>query len=227
MLYQIGSNFYHIRGPLNMVCGCCLDIGTHMALIKLPSGKFLVIDTIDVTAEDKAEIDKLTNNGALIEAVIATHAFHTLFFPAFFKLYPNPEYYGTARHLKNQPAINWKGDIMHNLSKWENDGIYIRCPDGCDFLSETHFSGLFVFDKPSKTLFNDDTIMYFDNPSCLIKFAGLAEMQFHTELTNALHKTETGPTKFGNFIRNVINDWDFDNICVAHSGRKIGIHSIT
>jgi hypothetical protein len=205
-----------------MVCGCCLDIGTQMAFIRLPSGKFLVVDTIDPTAEEKAEIDKLTNNGALIEAVIATHAFHTLFFPTFFKMYPNAEYYGTARHLKNQPTINWKGDIANNLSKWESDGVYIRCPEGCDLLSETHFAGLFVFDKLSRTLFNDDTIMYFDNPSCLIKLTGLAEMQFHTELTNALYKTETGPIAFANFIRKILNDWDFDNICVAHSGRKIG-----
>lgn len=60
-----------------------------MSLIKLASGKFLVIDTVPLEDDQKAALDQLTDNGALIEAVVATHPFHTLAFPAFYKAYPN------------------------------------------------------------------------------------------------------------------------------------------
>lgn len=60
-----------------------------MSVIKLASGKFLIIDTVPLEEEHKAALDALTENGALIEAVVATHPFHTLAFPAFYKAYPN------------------------------------------------------------------------------------------------------------------------------------------
>lgn len=110
-----------------------LDIGTHMAACKLPSGKFLLLDTIKITPGFKEELDKLTNNGEvclqlhwhpcivlflpstltlmvaiqLIEAVIATHPFHTLYFKEFYDAYPNAKYYGTPRHMKKITDIPW------------------------------------------------------------------------------------------------------------------------
>lgn len=49
-----------------------------MSLIRLESGKFLVIDTIMMSVDQKQEFDNLTDNGNLIEAGI--HSFvHSLF----------------------------------------------------------------------------------------------------------------------------------------------------
>lgn len=70
-----------------------------MSIVQLSSGKFLVVDTIPLDTELKglllgwpliglAEIDNLTNNGRDIEAVIATHPFHTLAFYGFYEAYP-------------------------------------------------------------------------------------------------------------------------------------------
>lgn len=39
-----------------------------MSLLRLESGKFLVIDTILLSSEQKQELDRLTDNGKLIEA---------------------------------------------------------------------------------------------------------------------------------------------------------------
>jgi len=44
---NIGGGFYNIRGSLKMVAGL-IDIGVHMSLLKLASGKFLVFDTIAI-----------------------------------------------------------------------------------------------------------------------------------------------------------------------------------
>ena len=64
------------------------DIGTQMSLIRLDKGTFLVIDTVSLDLDLQREIDALTDGGRLIEAVIATHPYHTTFFPAFHKIYP-------------------------------------------------------------------------------------------------------------------------------------------
>ena len=37
----------------------------------------------------KADIDKLTLNGAKLEAVVATHPYHTIYFEPFRAQYPN------------------------------------------------------------------------------------------------------------------------------------------
>jgi hypothetical protein len=71
-----------------------MSLGTHMSIIKLKNEKFLIIDTIPMDDETKLELDNLTDGGKKIEAVVATHPFHTLSFPAFHKLYPDvPVYY--------------------------------------------------------------------------------------------------------------------------------------
>src|SRR3989338_2874866 len=105
---EIGTNFFNIRTSFKIKG--LINIGTHMSLIKLSTGKFLVIDTVPLDEALKKEIDQLTNNGNDIEAVVATHPFHTLAFPDFYKNYPNAPYYGTPRHLRNQKDIPWAGN---------------------------------------------------------------------------------------------------------------------
>jgi hypothetical protein len=74
---------------------------------------------------------KLTENGTKIEAVLATHPFHTLAFPAFHKSYPALKYYGTPRHLKNQPEIGWVGDLNDCKTRalWSPE-VEMRIPAG-------------------------------------------------------------------------------------------------
>jgi hypothetical protein len=111
---NVGQGFYNMRGSLKLVGGL-VDVGVHMSLVKLESGRFLVFDTIAVSPELKvgrsrvhsthqddktgngltncamppqAYIDQLTDGGELIEAVIGTHPYHTLFFRPFHTLYP-------------------------------------------------------------------------------------------------------------------------------------------
>lgn len=105
-----------------------------MSLIQLKNGKFLVIDTVVINDQLKNELDELTHNGSKIEAVLAVHPFHTLAYSAFNKLYPNPKYYGTPRHLRKLTEIKWAGqlDDVENkelLSKWGPE-VELRIPVG-------------------------------------------------------------------------------------------------
>jgi len=202
-----------------------------MSLIRLPSGRFLVIDTVPLTDTLKHELDTLTENGTLIEAVIATHPFHTLSFPMFYDAYPDVEYYGTPRHLLKQQEIAWTGNIMENLSKWEPE-VHMRIPDGCEFIApvpeaSNHLSCVWVYSPEARTIHVDDCIMYFKTTGllgALTKLAGKAgTFDFHLSFGGpGICEDAESPMLFRDWVQNVIDDWDFDNACCAHIGNKIG-----
>jgi len=192
-----------------------------MSLIQLQNGNFIVVDTVLLVPSLLSDINNLTNNGALIEAVIATHPFHTTYFPAFYKTFPNPPYYGTPRHLVVEPQIPWAGSMYDcaNRQRWLPE-IHMRIPRGSEFVNpqppeSNHFSGIHVFHPASKTIHVDDTIIY-DLPQA-------GDMSLHPSLTTVgLFHIPQSPGAFNQWVENYIKAWDFDNICAAHAGNKLG-----
>jgi len=229
-LVEIGPGFWNIRGSFKMLLGL-VDVGTHMSIAQLSNGKYLVIDAIPLTDEIKSEIDQLTDKGVKIEAVITTHPFHTVAIPALHDVYPNVPYYGCPRHLKRFPNIEWAGSLndCKVREQWSPD-IEIRIPAGAEFVAPmpeamNHFSCAFVFHKQSRTLHVDDTIMYGRNPGFLLRLAGLKEgtMAFHRTIKGVgLLPHPEAPFQFRDWMSNILKDWDFDNICMAHTGNKVG-----
>jgi len=228
-IVDIGNGFWNFRGHFKIVAGL-VDIGTHMSLIRLNNGNFLVVDTIPLTADAKIELDVLTDNGLKIEGVLATHPFHTLAFSSFFAHYPNLSYYGTPRHIRILTNIPWVGDLNDcaTRNRWSPE-VEMRIPDGAEFVApvpekSNHFSSVFVYHRASRTLHVDDTIFYAHQPGFLMKIAGFrhGDMSFHPTIKDVgLFPTPEAPYQFRDFIQGVINDWDFDNICAAHTGNKI------
>jgi len=206
-----------------------------MSIIKLSNGKFLIIDTVPLDDELRQELDALVGEiggGNRIEAVVATHPFHTLAFPGFHKAFPNIPYYGTPRHIRKQPEIPWVGDVSKDevLKKWEPD-VYMRIPEGSEFVAPVpedtnHFNSVWVFHPTSKTVHIDDTVMYWSNPETLLRLAagkrkGL--MELHLSVTGpGILSHPDAPGKFKAWCQKIITDWDFDNMVCAHNGNKIG-----
>jgi len=229
-LVEIGPGFYNIRASFRSFNGL-VDIGTHMSIIKLPKGSFLVIDAVHLDKSLKAEIDVLTDNGNRIEAVLATHPFHSLGFNTFYKAYPHVQYIGTPRHFRTLKDIPWAGEISNPqiLSRWSPD-IQLRIPAAAEFKAPlpekyNHFTCVWVYHKPSKTLHVDDTINYFDHPDALMKLAGKKTnlMEFHPSISGpGLYPTPDAPKIFKKWVTDILTDWDFDNMCCAHIGNKIG-----
>eukprot|EP00475_Leptophrys_vorax_P010988 TRINITY_DN17548_c0_g1_i1.p1 TRINITY_DN17548_c0_g1~~TRINITY_DN17548_c0_g1_i1.p1 ORF type:complete len:311 (+),score=89.41 TRINITY_DN17548_c0_g1_i1:178-1110(+) len=219
----IEPNFYHIRAEFRVVSGL-INVGTHMSLVKLPTGKFLVIDTVPVDHELKLEIDELTNGGQDIEAVVATHPFHTLAFPAFFEMYPNARYFGTPRHLRNQKQVDWAGDITNALSEWESSGVFMRIPDGAEWFnpqpeSSNHFNAVWVFVQDAKLVHVDDTVGLYPDPGFLLKVVGFKAntLCFHPALKGpGLVPHPDSPAKFKAWLEKLLEEWDFDKIACAH-----------
>jgi hypothetical protein len=230
VLHEIGTNFWNARAHFKIFLGL-VDLGTHMSLIKLNSGRFLVIDTVQLTEGLRSEIDKLTENGSKIEAVIGVHPFHTLAFPSFHQAYPKAPYYGTPRHLRKLTEIPWAGslDDCNIRKKWEPE-VEMRIPAGAEFVnplpeSSNHFNSVFVYHKPSRTLHVDDTIMYGENPGFFVKLVGLKKgtFAFHPSMkNNGLYPTVEAPFQFRDWMKQLLSDWQIDNICTAHIGAKIG-----
>lgn len=226
---QVAPGFFNIRGHFKIAH--VVEIGTHMSLLKLPNDKYLVIDTVPMNPFLKGGIDEITNNGANIEAVVGTHPFHTLAFRGFHKEYPNVPYYGTPRHLRVIPEIPWAGTLSECevRNKWA-PAVEFKIPAGSEFVapqpeSSNHFSCAFVFHRASRTLHVDDTIMIGSNPGILLKLFGYrhGSMSFHPSIKGpGLLPTPEAPYQFKEYIEHIVREWDFDNICAAHMGNKIG-----
>lgn len=130
-LRSFGNGFWNVRVPFQINL---LEIGTHMSLIQLRNGNFLVIDTVVINDQLKQQIDEVTNSGTKIEAVLAVHPFHTLAYADFYKMYPNVKYYGTPRHLRKLTEIKWAGQLDDQgnktlLSQWAPE-VELRIPAG-------------------------------------------------------------------------------------------------
>jgi len=232
-IIQIANGFYNIRGSYRVFLKL-IDVGTHMSLLRLSNDKFLVVDAVQFNPEIKKEFDELTENGSKIEAFLAVHPFHTGSVPQFHEDYPNVPLYGCPRHLRKLTDLPWAGDLNDCTvrTKWK-DEVEMRIPEGSEFVnplpeSYNHFSSVFVYHKASRTLHVDDTICY--NPptgfiGSLLKLIGKTEgmMTFHISMKNVgLLPTVDAPYQFRDWVANMLNDWDFDNICTAHMGNKIG-----
>lgn len=236
LLEKIGRGFWNIRAPFQMYG---VEVGTHMSLAQLADGNFVAIDTIDLAIPGmKEEIDLLTDSGQKLVAVLGTHPFHTIYFPAFAKAYPSAAeraYFGTSRHLRNQPEVGWTGNITSVFDKWPE--LEMVLPDGGEFdapepESYNHLMNVFVFHQQSKTVHNNDCVEVFhwgrlNWKGRVLGASGVAKwlrpgMTFHPSLTGpGLSEASNSPAKFKASIERVL-DWDFENLCTAHNGNSVG-----
>jgi hypothetical protein len=129
-LYEIGPGFWNVRSSFKLFAKM-VDIVTQMSIIRLSDGNFVVFDTVELNDHLIGQINRLTDNGNLIEGVVGTHPFHTRSFLAFYRAYPQAAYYGTPRHLRQLPQIPWLGSLgdCNVRQKWEPD-VEMRIPAG-------------------------------------------------------------------------------------------------
>lgn len=74
-VFRVADKFINIRGSFKLGPA---DIGVHTSLVKRKSGKWLMLDSVKLESQAKAEVDKITNNGADLEAILNLHPFHTV-----------------------------------------------------------------------------------------------------------------------------------------------------
>jgi hypothetical protein len=238
VLTELGPGFYALRHSL--VMSGLVDISSQMAFIRKKNGRFLVLDTVQVDdlSPQKNAIDTLTQQGELIDEVIAVHPFHTLHFSAFNKMYNKKgkiSFYGTTRHIEVIKDVSWDAETVDILldslrtSKgeikqgWIDSGIHISIPPGMHFTNyviDDHVAGLFTFHEASKVLFSTDTIMYFnEHRGCLLSCCTRRDsMMFHLDMLTLGRGVTTrkgDARKFMEYFENTILQYNFDIVCTG------------
>ncbi|PRP75996.1 hypothetical protein PROFUN_01712 [Planoprotostelium fungivorum] len=220
LLVSIGSNFWNVRCDYKVKA--VFNVGTHMSVARLSTGKFLIIDAAPALNNPTLvkELNELTSNGENIEAIIHTHPFHTGSIVTLSNLYPNAAVYGCPRHLKMFPDLKWTGDLSEptNLARWQPE-VDLRIPTGTEFFApaeDNHFSSIWAYHRESKTIHVDDTLSYAQT----VKFPDCLSIPCCPE--EAFNLARRPPKSSRLSLQTVMQDWDFENIAAAHMGVLIG-----
>jgi hypothetical protein len=225
-IIKVSDNFWNIRGSFKV--GGLIDIGTHASLIRSDNGKFIFLDSLTLTGETLREINKLTNNGDDVEAVLNLHPFHTIHVAKMHELFPNAKHYGTERHLSMSPELKWEKLKTEDkeLHKKFSSVLEFSVPRGVDFISKDeslHFSSVLAYHPSSKTIHVDDTLMHIRLPK-LMKLFGISDpISFHPTLSKVL-LTRAGATEdFRQWAMDTANSWsEAENLCAAHTASFLG-----
>jgi hypothetical protein len=215
---EVGSGFSNIRGSFKVGP---LDIGTHASLVRLASGKLVLLDACDFTDETSAWIAEQTRGGDDLEAILHLHPFHTLHVHAVHARFPGAALYGTARHRERYPELPWQalGTEDPELHALFADDFDFTVPRGVDFISandKLHFSSVLAIHRASRTLHVDDTLLYFRLP-WPARLVVRDVTRFHPTLAKVLERRPGAAADFRAWARELIDRaHDLENLCAAH-----------
>ena len=220
-IIDIADGFWNIRGSYRI--GGVVDVGTQASLVRLASGKFVLLDSYTLSGVARRAVDDLTHGGEDLQAILNLHPFHTVHVRRIHEQYPSAALYGTQRHLSRFPDLPWAGIRTEDPALHEQFAAEFEfsIPSGVDFISDNenvHFSSVLVLHRASNTIHSDDTLMYFRLPGLLRK-AGLGDsVSFHPTLAKALEKREGAARDFREWAVELIERWkDAENLCAAHT----------
>ena len=216
-IIDLGAGFWNIRGTFRL--GGVLNIGTHCSLVKLSSGKFVFLDSYTLTDDLRAQVMALTNNGQDVEAVLNLHPFHTVHCAQMAKDFPQAIFYGSSRHHKKAPEVQWAKDLV------ESDAVAERYPElkfsisqGIHYIAPNemiHAGSLLAFHPASKSLHVDDTFM---SPPTKLLEAILPELLLHPTTKKALKNEPNAGKEYCDWASNLAHEWrEVRNFCAAHS----------
>ena len=216
-IIDLGAGFWNIRGTFRL--GGVLNIGTHCSLVKLTSGKFVFLDSYTLTDDVRAQVMALTNNGQDVEAVLNLHPFHTVHCAQMAKDFPQAIFYGSSRHHKKVPEVQWAKDLV------ESDAVAERYPElkfsisqGIHYIAPNemiHAGSLLAFHPASKSLHVDDTFM---SPPTKLLEAVLPELLLHPTTKKALKNETNAGKEYCDWASNLAHEWrEVRNFCAAHS----------
>ena len=217
-LYDLGAGFWNIQGSFRL--GGIIDIGTQCSLVRLHSGKFVFLDSYGLTDSVRAQVMALTNNGQDVEAVLNLHPFHTVHCVQMTKDFPQATFYGSERHPKHVPQVQWSDDLVESKAVVERyPELEFSLPEGICYISpneKVHAGSLLAYHPASKSLHVDDTFM--SPPTKLLK-AVLPELMLHPTTKKALKNEPNAGKHYCDWATQLAHQWrNTHNFCAAHSG---------
>ena len=73
-IHDLGQGFWSIRGDLRI--GGVLNVGTQASLVRLRTGRFVMLDSYPLSGAIRDTVMDLTDGGRAVEAVLNLHPFH-------------------------------------------------------------------------------------------------------------------------------------------------------
>jgi len=226
-IIQIADDFWNIRGSFRV--GGVMDIGTQASLVKRNDGRMIMLDSYIPKGSALEQLKVITGNGALLDAVINLHPFHTVHCAEVAAMFPNAKHYGTARHHRLLPGIPWQNELVEDAACQDlfDDALEFSIPAGVDFIPENeslHFSSVLALHRSSRSIHVDDTLMAINMPTPL-RLIGLEDrVEFHPTLAATLEKRAGAADDFQAWAEQLAADWgDAQNICAAHSKTKLDL----
>ena len=218
---QLGDDFWNFRGSFKIAK--IIDIGTHMSLVRRANGRFVLIDSYDLEAEDRRDLLALTDNGAAIEAIVNVHPFHTLHCRAMHDLVPGARLIGTERHRKQAPELPWESSVIEDAdtqAQFTAD-LDFSVPAGVELVTDddsVHAGSVLVRHRASGIVHVDDTLNVLAAPGLLDKVLPQSHLKFHPRLSKALQKRAGAADEFDRWARQLAADWaGTPVVCAAHS----------
>lgn len=212
-LVEIADGFWNIRGHFRVLG---IDLGTHSSLVRLRSGRFVLLDCVPLEASMVAAIRRMTDGGKGLEAILNLHPFHTLHVEKVAGLFPEATLYGTARHHRRCSGLRWAAETTDSEAfavRFADDFDFL-VPRGVDFIPRNenlHFSSVLAIHRPSETLHVDDTLTYLPLP-------GLRRLMLHPALGDVLQERKGAAQEFRTWAAALVERCRaVKHICTAHT----------
>lgn len=195
-----------------------------MSLVRKPDGRFLLLDSYELDRSDQRELLELTEGGALIDAVLNVHPFHTIHCKFIQELLPHARLIGTKRHHEEDPQLHWDKDLIEDTATQRQfaDILDFSIPSGVDFISDddsVHVGSVIVRHRESGIIHADDTLMVIDLPALVQKVVPGPKLRFHPKLSDGLEQRAGAADDYIRWARGMAADWaDTRIICAAHNG---------
>lgn len=212
-LLEIADDFCNIRGVYRIFG--LLNIGTQASLVRLGSGRFVLLDSYTLTGALAQAVMARTDGGRALEAVINLHPFHTVHVEAVAAMFPGARLYGTARHLQRFPGLRWEPERTETeafAARFAADFDFM-VPRGVHFVPADeglHFASVLAFHRRSQTLHVDDTLNWIPLP-----WGG--RLDFHPTLKDVLEAGPGAAAEFRAWAAALVQRCeDVRHVCTAH-----------
>lgn len=212
---DMGGGFWNIRGTWRIKG--LINAGTQSSLVRLESGRFVLLDSYTLHGAIEREVLELTDGGAAIEAVLNLHPFHTLHVERVAARFPGARHYGTARHHRLLPDLGWQPERTETeaFAALFADDFDFSVPAGVDFIARDerlHFASVLAFHRRSRVLHVDDTLNY-------LPFPLGRRLDFHPTLPQVLERRPGAAAEFRGWAEGLIERCaEVDHVCTAHAG---------
>ena len=221
-LIDLGHGFWNIRGTLKL--GGIVNVGTQTSLVRLTSGRFLFLDSYELSGEVRDQVMALTDQGRAVEAVLNLHPFHTLHCEAMARDFPEALFYGSDRHARLRPSVLWEETRVESpeLAQRYGGDLQFSLPDGIDYICQNekvHAGSLLAFHPASGSLHVDDTLNVPPVPGLVRRILPVPRLFLHPTLKSALQDHKGAAQEFLGWLDRIAQDWSATRtLCAAHSG---------